>query len=217
MCKPMKYQAVLFDMDGTLLNTLGDIGGTLNVVLEANGYPTHTMAEYRHMVGNGARRLTKDALPAGTPEDEVERVYLLYRDYYRDHPCSVTVPYEGAVELLDKLHQHGVAAAVVSNKPDATAKELGEKFFPGVLTVGDDGVHPRKPAPDNVYRALEQLGVDRSHALYVGDSEGDAATAKNAGLDAAIVGWGYRDPDFLLQHGAAEVLESFDQLLEKII
>ncbi|MBQ1675704.1 MAG: HAD family hydrolase [Oscillospiraceae bacterium] len=213
----MKYRAVLFDMDGTLLNTLGDIGGTLNVVLSANGYPTHTMAEYRNMVGNGARRLTKDALPEGTPEDEVERIYLLYRDYYRDHPCSVTEPYPGAVELLETLRKNGIAAAVVSNKPDATAKELGETFFPGVLTVGDDGVHPRKPAPDNVYRTLEQLGATPAETLYVGDSEVDAATAHNAGVDAAIVGWGYRDRDFLLTHGAAEVLESFDQLLEKII
>lgn len=213
----MKYQAVLFDMDGTLLDTLGDIGGTLNHVLTENNYPPRTMAEYRTMVGNGARMLTKSALPEGTSEDEVERVYRLYRDYYRDHPCTVTVPYEGAVELLDTLRKNGVSVAVVSNKPDATAKELGERFFPGVLTVGDDGVHPRKPSPDNVYRALEQLGAARSHALYVGDSEVDAATAKNAGVDAAIVGWGYRDRDFLLTHGAAEVLESFGQLLEKII
>jgi len=204
-------------MDGTLLNTLGDIGGTLNDVLIANGYLPHTMAEYRHMVGNGARRLTKDALPEGTPEDEVERVYCLYRDYYRDHPCTVTVPYEGAAELLDTLRENGVKVAVVSNKPDATARELGERFFPGVLTVGDDGIHPRKPAPDNVYRTLEQLGADTEHTLYVGDSEVDAATAKNAGVDAAIVGWGYRDRDFLLAHGADEVLDSFDQLLEKII
>ncbi len=213
----MKYQAVLFDLDGTLLNTLGDIGGTLNVVLEANGYRPHTMAEYRNMVGNGARRLTKDALPDGTSEDEVERIYLLYRDYYRDHPCSVTVPYPGAVELLETLRRNGVAAAIVSNKPEVTAQKLVDRFFPGVMAVGDDGVHPRKPAPDNVYRALDRLGVAPAEALYVGDSEVDAATAKNAGMDAAIVGWGYRDRDFLLTHGAAEVLDSFSQLLEKII
>lgn len=213
----MKYRAVLFDMDGTLLNTLGDIGGTLNDVLAANGYPAHTMAEYRRMVGNGALVLTRQALPAGTAEDEVQRVYREYRDYYRDHPCSVTVPYEGIPELLETLEKNGVKVAVVSNKPDPTAKAVARQFFPGVLTVGDDGIHPRKPAPDNVFRTLEQLGVSRSEALYVGDSEVDAATAKNAGMDAAIVGWGYRDRDFLLSHGAEEVVETVSQLLEKII
>ncbi|MBQ2062365.1 MAG: HAD-IA family hydrolase [Oscillospiraceae bacterium] len=213
----MKYQAVLFDLDGTLLDTLGDIGGTLNHVLVENGYRPHTMAEYRHLVGNGARRLTKDALPDDTPEDEVERIFLLYRDYYRDHPCSVTVPYAGAEELLEQLHSRGISAAVVSNKPEPTARKLIDRFFPGVLAVGDDGVHPRKPAPDNVYRALEQLGVAPEQALYVGDSEVDAATAKNAGMDAAIVGWGYRDRDFLLAHGASEVVDTFDRLLEKIL
>ena len=213
----MKYQAVLFDMDGTLLNTLGDIGGTLNDVLVANGYPAHTMAEYRRMVGNGALVLTRQALPAGTAEDEVQRVYREYRDYYRDHPCSVTVPYEGIPELLETLEKNGVRVAVVSNKPDPTAKAVARKFFPDVLTVGDDGIHPRKPAPDNVFRTLEQLGVAAEDALYVGDSEVDAATAKNAGMDAAIVGWGYRDRDFLLSHGAEEVVETVSQLLEKII
>ena len=213
----MRYQAVLFDLDGTLLDTLGDIGGTLNHVLQENGYPIRTMAEYRTFVGNGARVLTKLALPEGTAEDEVERIFRLYRDYYRDHPCTVTVPYEGIPALLEKLRRCGVAMAVVSNKPEPTAKKLTDRFFPGMLTVGDDGVHPRKPAPDNVFRALEQLGVSPSEALYVGDSEVDAATARNAGLDTAIVGWGYRDRDFLLSPGAEEVVETVDQLLEKIV
>ncbi len=213
----MKYKAVLFDLDGTLLDTLGDIGGTLNHVLQENNYPPRTMAEYRKLVGNGALRLTRDALPEGTPEDEVQRVFREYRDYYRDHPCTVTVPYEGASELLEKLRCSGVSVAVVSNKPEVTAKKIIGRFFPGVLTVGDDGVHPRKPAPDNVYRALEELGVAPEEALYVGDTEVDAATAKNAGMDAAIVGWGYRDRDFLLAHGAKEVLDTPDRLLEKIL
>ena len=213
----MKYRAVLFDMDGTLLDTLGDIGGTLNHVLVANGYPPHTMAEYRTMVGNGARVLTRLALPAGMAESEVERIHLLYRDYYSQHPCSVTAPYEGMPELLDTLAKSGVQTAVVSNKPEITARALARRFFPGMLTVGDDGVHPRKPAPDNVFRALEALGAAPGEALYVGDSEVDAATAKNAGMDAAIVGWGYRDVDFLLTHGAEEVVPTVSQLLEKII
>jgi phosphoglycolate phosphatase len=212
----MKYKAILFDLDGTLLDTLGDLGGTLNHVLRENGYPARTMAEYRTFVGNGARLLTKRALPEGTPEDEVERIYLLYRDYYRDHPCAVTAPYPGMTELVERLRRAGAAAAVVSNKPEATTGRLIGRFFPGVPAVGDDGVHPRKPAPDNVFRALELLGVSPAEALYVGDSEVDAATAKNAGTDAAIVGWGYRDRDFLLAHGAEEVVETAEELWEKI-
>ena len=212
----MKYKAILFDLDGTLLDTLGDLGGTLNHVLQENNYPPRTMAEYRRFVGNGARRLTKDALPEGTAEDEVERVYLEYRDYYRDHPCSVSVPYPGIPELLEHLRLRGVSVAVVSNKPEVTAQKLTDRFFPGVLTVGDDGVHPRKPAPDNVYRALEELGVAPEEALYVGDTEVDLATARNAGMDAAIVGWGYRDRDHLLHSGAEEVLETIEDLWKKI-
>jgi len=212
-----KYRAVLFDLDGTLLDTLGDVGGTLNRVLEENNYPPRTMDEYRILVGNGARMLTKSCLPEGTPEDEVDRIFVLYRDYYRDHPVDVTVPYAGIPELVEELERRGVRAAVVTNKPDATAKRIIGRFFPGLLTVGDDGVHPRKPAPDNVYRALDELGAAPGEALYVGDSEVDAATAKNAGLDAAIVGWGYRDRDFLLAHGAEEVVETVDALREKIL
>jgi len=213
----MRYRAVLFDLDGTLLDTLGDVGGTLNHVLAENSYPVRTMAEYRRLVGNGALMLTRQALPEGTPEEEVQRIYRAYRDYYRDHPCSVTVPYEGIPELLETLAHCGIKAAVVSNKPDPTAKRIIARFFPGLLTIGDDGVRPRKPAPDNVYLALEALGVSHDEALYVGDSEVDASTARNAGMDAAIVGWGYRDRDFLLAHGAEEVLETVGQLLEKIV
>lgn len=212
----MKYKAVLFDLDGTLLDTLGDIGGTLNHVLAAHGYPLRTMDEYRTFVGNGARVLTKLALPEGTPEDQVDRIFREYRDYYRDHPCAVTVPYGGMPELVEELRRAGVPAAVVSNKPDPTARKLIDRFFPGVLTVGDDGVHPRKPAPDNVLRALEQLGVSPAEALYVGDSEVDAATARNAGMDAAIVGWGYRDRDFLLAHGVGEIVGTPAELWKKI-
>ena len=212
----MKYQAVLFDLDGTLLDTLGDIGGTLNHVLEENNYPPRTMEDYRRFVGNGARVLTKLALPEDTPEDEVERIFRLYRDYYRDHPCSVTVPYQGIPELLEKLRLRGTAVAVVSNKPEVTAQRIVDRFFPGVLTAGDDGVHPRKPAPDNVLRALEQLGVSPAEALYVGDTEVDLATARNTGMDAAVVGWGYRDREYLLHSGAEEVLETVEELAKKL-
>lgn len=213
----MKYQAVLFDMDGTLLDTLGDLTGSLNHTLSANGYPPRTAEEVRSFVGNGARVLVRLALPEGTAEEEAERVLREYQAYYLAHPCVETHPYPGLTELVAQLEARGVKTAIVSNKPDATAKALGERFFPGMLTVGDDGAHPRKPAPDNVYRALAALGVSPEHTAYVGDSEVDEATARNAGVDGYIVGWGFRDRAFLLQSGVSEVLESTEALLEKLL
>lgn len=206
----------MFDMDGTLLDTLQDMRASMNRVLSANHYPPRSLAELRLYVGNGARNLTRRALPPDTPEDEVERVFALYRQEYRTHFCVDTVPYPGVTELLERLRMQGIAVAIVSNKPHATAAALTGTFFPGVLTVGDDGVHPRKPAPDNVLRTLEQLGVAPEEALYVGDSEVDIATARNAGMDAAIVGWGFRDRDFLLQSGAEEVISTAEELWKKI-
>ena len=213
----MKYQAVIFDMDGTLLDTLGDLTGSVNHTLEANGYPKRTAEEVRGFIGNGARVLIRLALPEGTAPEEVERVLREYQAYYLAHPCVVTCPYPGMRELVARLASEGVKTAIVSNKPDATAKALGARFFPGMLTVGDDGVHPRKPAPDNVYRALEALGAAPEHAAYVGDSEVDETTAKNAGMDGYVVGWGFRDKEQLLQSGITEVLDTAGELLEKLL
>ena len=213
----MKYQAVLFDMDGTVLDTLADLVLTLNHTLSANGYPQRTAGDIRSFVSNGARVLIRLALPEGTAEEEAERILRAYQAYYLAHPCMETRPYPGLPELIVQLQAQGVKTAIVSNKPDATARVLGERFFPGVLTVGDDGVHPRKPAPDNVYRALAELGVSPEHAAYVGDSEVDAATARNAGVDGYIVSWGYRDKAFLLQNGISEVLDSPGKLWEKLL
>ncbi|MBO4854099.1 MAG: HAD-IA family hydrolase [Oscillospiraceae bacterium] len=213
----MKYQAVIFDMDGTLLDTLGDLTGAVNHTLEANGYPKRTAEEVRAFIGNGARVLIRLSLPEGTAPEEVERILREYQAYYLAHPCVVTCAYPGMAELVARLEARGVKTAIVSNKPDATAKALGERFFPGMLTVGDDGVHPRKPAPDNVYRALEALGVPAERTAYVGDSEVDGTTAHNAGIDGYIVGWGFRDKDFLLQSGITEVLDTAEELLEKLL
>ena len=212
----MRYQAVLFDMDGTLLDTLRDMAACMNRVLRENGYPPRTMEELRTFIGNGALVLTRRSLPAGTDEAEVQRVLRLYRAEYQANFCVETVPYPGIPELLEKLRRSGIAVAVVSNKPEPTAQKLTDRFFPGTVTVGDDGVHPRKPAPDNVLRALDALGAAAERVLYVGDSEVDLATARAAGTDAAIVGWGYRDRDFLLRSGADEVLDTPEALWEKI-
>lgn len=213
----MKYEAVLFDMDGTLLDTIADLAGALNHTLVCNGYPPRTPEEIRSFVGNGARRLVRLALPEDVDEAEAERVLQAYQAYYLAHPCVKTRPYDGMAALAAQLASHGVKTAIVSNKPDDTAKALGRRFFPDMLTVGDDGVHPRKPAPDNVLRALEQLGAAPERTAYVGDSEVDAQTARNSGTDGYIVGWGYRSPSQLRQSGVDEVIVSAEELLQKLL
>lgn len=213
----MKFEAVLFDMDGTLLDTIADLGGALNHTLEENGYPRRSREEIRSFVGNGARRLVRLALPESVDEAEAERVLKLYQAYYLAHPCVETCPYPGIADVVAELQRRGVKTAIVSNKPHDTACALGARFFPGMLTVGDDGVHPRKPAPDNVYRALALLGAAPERTAYVGDSEVDLATGRNSGTTPVIVGWGYRRAAELRQSGVPHVVETMGELLENLL
>ncbi len=208
----MKYQAVLFDMDGTLLDTLEDLRDGVNVVLERRGYPQHTLEEIRDYVGNGAGVLIRRALPEGTAEAEISEVLAEYKEWYRIHYCTKTCPYPGVAELLDKLAAAGVKMAVVSNKPDAVTKELAKKFFPGLPAFGQRDDVPRKPEPQMVWNALETLGVSREQACYVGDSEVDVATARNAGLPAVIVSWGFRTEEQLRAAGAATIAATMEEL-----
>ncbi len=208
----MKYQAVLFDMDGTLLDTLEDLRDGVNLVLERRGYPQHTLEEIRDYVGNGAGVLIRRALPEGTAEAEISEVLAEYKEWYRVHYCTKTRPYPGVAELLDKLAAAGVKMAVVSNKPDAVTKELAKKFFPGLPAFGQRDDVPRKPEPQMVWNALETLGVSREQACYVGDSEVDVATARNAGLPAVIVSWGFRTEEQLRAAGAATIAATMEEL-----
>lgn len=212
----MKYQAVLFDMDGTLLDTLEDLRDGVNVVLERRGYPQHTLEEIREYVGNGAGVLIRRALPEGTAEAEVSDVLAEYKEWYRIHYCTKTHPYPGVEEVLEKLAAAGVKMAVVSNKPDAVTKELAKKFFPGLPAFGQRDDVPRKPEPQMVWNALEVLGADRERACYVGDSEVDVATAKNAGLPAQIVSWGFRTEEQLRAAGADSIAATTEELLAQL-
>lgn len=212
----MKYQAVLFDMDGTLLDTLEDLRDGVNVVLERRGYPQHTLEEIREYVGNGAGVLIRRALPEGTAEAEVGEVLAEYKEWYRIHYCTKTHPYPGVVELLKKLAAAGVKMVVVSNKPDAVTKELAKKFFPGLPAFGQRDDVPRKPEPQMVWNALETLGIGREQACYVGDSEVDVATAKNAGLPAVIVSWGFRTEEQLRAAGADSIAATTEELLAQL-
>ena len=209
----MKYNAVLFDLDGTLLDTLGDLQLGVNITLEKHGYPTRTLEEIRAFVGNGARELMRLALPAATPEAEREAILAEYLDWYATNFCVKAAPYPGVKAAVDALVEQGVKVAVVSNKPDATTKKLGAMFFPGLPTFGQRDDIPKKPAPEMVWKAMETLGVTADEAVYVGDSEVDVATAHNAGLPLVAVNWGFRTTQQLLAAGAQTIENTAEELL----
>lgn len=209
----MKYNAVLFDLDGTLLDTLGDLRLGVNVVLERHGYPTRTLEEIRCFVGNGARQLMRLALPEGTAAEELEAILKEYLDWYAVNFCVKAAPYAGVKAVVEELAQKGVKVAIVSNKPDATTKKLGEMFFPGLPAFGQRDDTPKKPAPEMVWKAMETLGVTAEEAVYVGDSEVDVATARNAGLPLVAVSWGFRTVTELTEAGAGTIVHTAEELL----
>lgn len=209
----VKYKAVLFDMDGTLLDTLDDLRDGVNLVLERRGYPQRTTEEIRAFVGNGARQLIRLALPAGAEETEVDSVLEEYRAWYKVNYCIKTRPYDGVEEILTSLRARGVKVAVVTNKPDATARQLAEKFFPDLPAIGQRDDVPKKPAPDMVWSAMQMLGVNGQEAVYIGDSEVDVETARNAGLPLIAVSWGFRTKEQLRSAGAAEIVHTAEELL----
>ncbi len=209
----MKYKAILFDMDGTLLDTLTDMADAVNHILSVHGWPLRTTEEVRAFVGNGARRLMERAVPPEITGEAFEAVLTEYRDWYQAHNCVDTAPYPGIPALLDALAAAGVKTAVVSNKPDATTRALAARFFPGLPAFGQRDDVPPKPAPDLVFRALETLGVETADAAYVGDSEVDVATARNAGLPLAAVSWGFRGRQALAEAGADTIADTAEQLL----
>ncbi len=213
----MKYKAVLFDMDGTLLDTLADMAAAVNHILSVHGYPLRTVEEVRAFVGNGARKLMERALPPDVTGDAFEALLEEYRQWYEAHACVKTAPYPGVPAVLAALHRAGVRCAVVSNKPDGATRELAVRFFPGLPAFGQQDGIPAKPAPDMVYHALAELGVEASAAAYVGDSEVDVALARNAGLPLIAVSWGFRGREALEEAGAALVVDDAATLLENML
>ena len=178
---------ILFDLDGTLLDTLEDLADSVNYALEQHGHPQRTLEEIRRFVGNGAAMLAKLSTPEG---EDYEQVLRTFQSYYKAHCQVKTGPYAGVLEALRQIRAE-YPVAVVSNKPDPAVKALCDDYFGGVFALGERADCPRKPAPDMLYKAMEQLGVEK--ALYVGDSEVDVLTAKNAGMPCISVLWGFRD------------------------
>lgn len=209
----MKYQLAIFDLDGTILDTLEDLADSLNYALEREGYPKRTLEEVRKFVGNGMLMLAKRAL--GDGQDEVaQKVVDLLKAHYKLHCADKTKPYEGIVELLWDLKKAGYKLAVVSNKADYAVQILGEQFFDGIFDrmAGEREGILKKPAPDAIYMVLEQLGIEKEAAVYIGDSEVDIQTAENAKMEHILVSWGFRDIEFLQQEGAKTIVKTTEEL-----
>lgn len=195
----MKYQAILFDLDGTLLNTLEDLADGVNHVLRVQGWPLRTIDEIRCFVGNGIHKLMERAVPKGTSEEELENSFQKFKVYYSTHCRVKTIPYQGIPELLKVLRDAGIPLGVVSNKNEEAVKTLVSTFFPDIFSavVGQSPVRAPKPAPDMLLYGAKLLGFPAEVCLYVGDSEVDKATADRAHMDCASVAWGFRDKKLL--------------------
>lgn len=199
----MAYKLAIFDLDGTILDTLEDLADAMNYALGEHGYPGRTIEEVRRFVGNGIRKLIERAVPAGLAKEEIDRVHETFSAYYQQHCADKTRPYEGVLPLLERLRAAGCLTAVVSNKADAAVQPLCRRYYNGLFdyAVGERTGIRRKPDPDSVQEVLRRLQVEAADAVYIGDSEVDIQTAKNAGLDSIIVTWGFRDRDYLESQG----------------
>ena len=208
----MKYKAILFDLDGTLLDTLEDMADALNRTMDRFGLPHRSLREVRSFVGNGARRLIE--LAAGAEGERLEEILAVYKEDYDRNYLIKTAPYPGIMALLDRLHEAGCLVGIVSNKPDSTVQSLAEALFAGRadIAVGEKAGVRRKPAPDTVLAAMEALGVTKAETVYVGDSEVDVMTARAAGVPCISVTWGFRDRYVLEKAGAETFADTCDAL-----
>ena len=220
----MSYTTFIFDLDGTLLDTLGDLAASTNYALRKHGMPEHSIDDVRKFVGNGVRKLMERAIPDGDNNPDFEATFATFREHYMYHSLDTTRPYDGIPETLRALKARGCKLAVVSNKMMAATQELCHHFFPDTIEVaiGENeaaGIR-KKPAPDTVFEALKALGkptepVPVSSAVYVGDSDVDIETARNAGIPCISVLWGFRDKDFLINHGAKTFISAPSELLQE--
>ena len=210
----MKYKIAIFDLDGTLLDTLQDLAISTNFALEASGYPKRTLQEIRSFVGNGIEKLIERAVPSTVSAEERKRTLDIFKEHYAKHCEDRTAPYEGIITLLDHLVEADMPIAVVSNKIDFAVQTLCEKYFGTriAIAVGEREGIKRKPYPDSVLEVLRKVDIAPSEAVYIGDSEVDILTATNAGMDMIIVTWGFRDRDFLVNDGATVLADSADRL-----
>lgn len=208
-------KAVIFDLDGTVLDTIADLAGAVNAALSKSGYPERSRAEVMSFVGNGTLKLIERALPEGHKDKpEVERVHADFSEHYSRHFADETKPYPGMPELLCKLKKTGYKLALSSNKPDRFTKALIERFYPGIfdIVIGSSEVTPRKPDPTGEYSILAKFGISPFEALHVGDSDTDVKTAHNAGVACLACTWGYRPKETLMAADADFIVEKVDEM-----
>lgn len=215
----MRYQTAVFDLDGTLLDTLEDLYLATNAALESHSLPRRSRDEVRMFVGNGVEMLIRRAVPSCTDEKTTLAVLADFKTTYAAICEDHTRPYDGILDMLRALREKGIRVAVVSNKFDAATKQLCQKYFGDLVEVaiGERAGVRKKPAPDTVYEALKELGMTATGAVYIGDSDVDIQTAKNCGMPCISVTWGLRDKDFLLQSGAEILVDTPEKLLGVII
>lgn len=208
----MKKDIIIFDLDGTLLNTLEDLTDSTNFALSCFNYPQKSIEEVRHFVGNGVAKLIERAIPDGLNNPNFEKCLSVFKENYSKNMYNKTAPYNGILEMLSELKLKGCKIAVVSNKFDKAVKKLCKNYFPDLIDVaiGENEISgiKKKPAPDTVLKALDELHVDNSDAIYVGDSDVDILTAKNSDMSCISVTWGFRDKEFLTAHGAEIIADS---------
>ena len=207
------YTTYLFDLDGTLLDTAQDLTDAVNYTMTKYGYPACTRQQVVDATGNGARELIGGCLPEGEATAGFEEILEEFRTYYEAHSCIKTAPYDGIMPLLETLKDKGCKVGIVSNKPHGAVQELAAKFFPDIPAFGERAGIPRKPAPDMVYAALTELGAEKEGAVYVGDSEVDVATAKNAAMPLIAVSWGFRSRELLESCGAVQIADTVEEVL----
>ncbi len=210
-----EYATYIFDLDGTLLDTLNDLAASTNYALRTHGMPEHPVEDVRRFVGNGVKKLMERAVPGGLANPLFEAAYATFRRHYMEHSLDTTQPYPGVTDVLEELDRRGKNIAVVSNKFYAATQELCRHFFGDVVEVaiGERENIRKKPAPDTVLEALRQLGADKEGAVYIGDSDVDLVTARNCEIPCISVLWGFRDRDFLVEHGATTFIGRMDELL----
>lgn len=215
----MRYKLAVFDMDGTILNTLEDLADSTNYALKANGLPERTIDEVRIFLGNGIRLLIERAVPTDTDKELTDKVFDTFKEYYKTHCAVKTRPYDGIKDVLLELRKAGCLTAVVSNKADFAVQDLCKDYFDNLFdfAIGEREGIKKKPAPDSVFEVLSKLNVEKDNAVYIGDSDVDFATSVNAGMDVIMVGWGFRDAEFLREKGVKRIIKQPSEILDIIL
>lgn len=216
----MDKDTIIFDLDGTLLNTLEDLHACINYAIDYCGYPKRSIEEIRNFVGNGIKKAIERALPEGTSEEETEKVIAIFKEYYQKHLTEYTKPYDGIIKLLEELRAKGYKTGVVSNKYDKAVKALCKEYFGDLIqtAIGESEEIGKKPNPNGVLKAIKEVNSTKERTIYIGDSEVDIQTAKNANIPCISVLWGFKDKEFLEANGGnifAKAPEDIIKIIEK--